>query len=108
MAGLIWAAVVLLVAVGDGVGMLYRRGAVAPVPKSPDLPARVWGLIYVVGLGPFAWYLFRRELAGRNRSIICPGCDTAAEGEAGSPCGCGGRFVPLSTVKWVEEGPKHN
>jgi hypothetical protein len=40
----------------------------------------------------------RKDLA----RTICPKCDTAAEGNAGATCQCGGAFVPMSTVKWVE------
>ena len=40
----------------------------------------------------------RKDLA----RTICPKCDTAAEGNAGSACQCGGAFVPASTVRWVE------
>jgi hypothetical protein len=40
----------------------------------------------------------RKDLA----RTICPKCDTAAEGNTGAICRCGGAFVPASTVKWVE------
>ena len=40
----------------------------------------------------------RKDLA----RTICPKCDTAAEGNAGASCQCGGAFVPASTVRWVE------
>lgn len=40
----------------------------------------------------------RKDLA----RTICPKCDTAAEGNAGATCQCGGAFVPASSVRWVE------
>jgi hypothetical protein len=40
----------------------------------------------------------RKDLA----RTICPKCDTAAEGNGGVGCECGGAFVPASTVRWVE------
>lgn len=55
---------------------------------------------------PFAFIAFRyeRKKARRKAELrnICPKCDTAGDGNVGSPCKCGGAFVPLSTVKWVE------
>ena len=44
----------------------------------------------------------RRALQDLARTI-CPNCDTPATGNAGSPCPCGGEFVPASSMKWVEE-----
>ncbi|PWU09483.1 MAG: hypothetical protein C5B50_27280 [Verrucomicrobia bacterium] len=44
----------------------------------------------------------RKALRKSLARTICPKCDTAAEGNAGAACQCGGAFVPASTVRWVE------
>ncbi len=44
----------------------------------------------------------RRELETDLARTICPKCDTAGESNSGNECQCGGSFVPVSTVKWVE------
>lgn len=63
-------------------------------------------IILLIGL-PVAIWLFKREKARGiercSQMTTCPKCDTAAEGNAGSPCDCGGSFVLQSTVKWIDE-----
>jgi hypothetical protein len=44
----------------------------------------------------------RKALRKAQLGTICPECDTAAEGNAAAKCACGGAFVPVSTVRWVE------
>jgi hypothetical protein len=44
----------------------------------------------------------RKALRKARLRTICPKCDTAAEGNAGATCQCGGAFVLASTMKWVE------
>jgi len=44
----------------------------------------------------------RKALRRAELRTICPKCDTAADGNAGATCQCGGTFVPSSTVKWVD------
>jgi len=44
----------------------------------------------------------KRAVRNAQLRTVCPQCDTAAEGNAGVPCSCGGTFVPSSTMKWVE------
>jgi hypothetical protein len=44
----------------------------------------------------------RKALSKSQLRTICPKCDTAAEGNAGEACPCGGTFVPSSSMKWVE------
>ena len=48
---------------------------------------------------------YERKKALRKEAdrTICPKCDTAAVSNAGAACGCGGTYVPQSTMKWVEE-----
>jgi hypothetical protein len=48
----------------------------------------------------------RKELTKAHRGTICPTCDIAGDGNAGQPCQCGGVFVPLREMKWVEDSPK--
>jgi len=57
-------------------------------------------------LAPFMYWIFRcerrKELHKLSQVTICPQCDKAGDGNAGGTCQCGGKFVPASTLKWVE------
>lgn len=63
--------------------------------------------IFIAAAIPFAFFVYRREkrreLASLRARTICPTCDIAAQGNEGATCQCGGAFVSLGTVKWVEE-----
>ena len=67
-----------------------------------------WMRLLVFGLlgSPIIFIARRVEMRKALRKdfarTICPKCDTAAEGNAEATCQCGGEFVPMSTVKWVE------
>jgi len=103
IAGVVWVLVPVLLAGGWFVS--FRAGFA--------VQRNFWGSfwlrlpVFAVLAWPFAWFVFRREskneLAKIHRRIICPKCDTAAEGEAGVSCHCGGIFVSQSTVKWIED-----
>jgi hypothetical protein len=62
---------------------------------------------FVILAIPFAWFAYRYErkkkLTSETRRTICPQCDTASDANEGRDCSCGGRFVLLSSMKWVED-----
>jgi len=63
--------------------------------------------ILAIVILPLCWWISRREgkrkLHSAIHRTICPKCETAAEGNAGLSCDCGGSFMPQSTVKWSDE-----
>jgi hypothetical protein len=100
-AGFVWVALTVLGTAGihfTRAGLFHQRQAIA----SP------WTRFMWFGFfgGLLCLWLFRKRtrdvIAKSARRTICPNCDAAAESNAGEPCECGGHFVSLSTVKWVE------
>lgn len=47
-------------------------------------------------------YESRKAMRKAQSRTICPKCDVSGVGNSGAVCQCGGEFVPLSTVKWIE------
>jgi hypothetical protein len=101
---LVWVAFSVLGA--GGWYVFLSSGAAVAVQK--DVAGSFWGRLPIFGLiaAPFSYFVFRYESRKSLRKdvarSICPKCDTAAEGNAGTTCQCGGAFVSASTVKWVE------
>ncbi len=62
--------------------------------------------IFAVLAAPFAYWVAgresKKELEKIKRRTICPSCDIAGHGNAGTECQCGGKLVPQSTMKWIE------
>jgi hypothetical protein len=103
--GIVWVLVSILGATGwfifsnGGSGLAVQR----EVTGSFLLRLPMFGLL----AAPFAYWIFRRESKKELARIICrtvcPQCDTAGSGNAGSTCKCGSSFVRSSTMKWVEK-----
>jgi hypothetical protein len=104
IAGLVWLGLTVLLAGGWIAG--GRAGVIAQVSVSEG---SFWGRLPIFALAglPVAFYLFRREqskeLEHSTNMTICPKCDTAGEGNAETPCNCGGTFVLQSTVRWLDD-----
>ena len=102
IAGIVW----ILVSIGAAGGSFFIMGGTALVFQR-DVSGSFWLRLPLFGLitAPFAYWLFRherrRELAKIAQRTICPGCDRAAEGNAGAACPCGGSFVLSSIMKWI-------
>jgi hypothetical protein len=62
--------------------------------------------VFAILTSPIALVAFRYEsrkrMKGAEARTICPECDTASESNAGAACGCGGSYLPQSTMKWIE------
>jgi hypothetical protein len=62
--------------------------------------------LFAILTTPIAFLAFRYEsrkrIKGAEARTICPKCDTPSEGNVGAVCGCGGSYVPQSTMKWIE------
>jgi hypothetical protein len=104
VAGLVWVGVAVFVA-GDWF-VSFRGGFATHSSTTGSFLVRL-PIVAAVAL-PFAWFVYRREtrseLAKLSRQTICPQCDTSGEQQAGNSCECGGKFVPTSTVRWVDDG----
>ena len=103
MAGAVWVLAALFAAGGWFVS--FRGGVVAQRSMLGSFWLRL--LIFAALAFPCARFVFRRETKNQfgkiQRRIMCTKCYTAAEGEVGMSCECGGTFVSQSTVKWIED-----
>lgn len=80
------------------------------IPKSweevfEDLPMIV---AVSLSLGVFAW-LLQRFLLGKGirfcdfqKALICQKCGKTKTDDGISDCSCGGRYVDIDTVKWID------
>ena len=103
--GLVWVAVAVLAAGG----WFFFMGGNAGVAIQRNVSGGFWLRLPIFGIiaAPFAYFVFRTERRKERARIaartICPQCDSAGEGNANTPCQCGGTFVSASTMKWVEQ-----
>ncbi|MBI3099259.1 MAG: hypothetical protein HYY93_13615 [Planctomycetes bacterium] len=83
-----------------------RASATAPI-QGPGSFARRLAVALAIAV-PVACVAYRferqKELSKLSRSTVCPKCEASGKGNDGSVCSCGGSFVSLSRVKWVEGG----
>ncbi len=106
IAGLSWLGITALLAGGWIVG-----GRAGFITENSVAAGSFWSrfpIFAIAGL-PVAYWLFRRESARELESSmqmsICPKCEATGEGNAGTPCECGGSYVRQSTVRWVDDEP---
>jgi hypothetical protein len=103
LAVVIWGLAVVVV--GGGWFVSLRTGIVARHATFGRLGIRM--LIAGTLALPVSWYICRRgttnAIAKARRRTICPDCDTMSEGNEGTACPCGGSFVPIYTVKWIDD-----
>ena len=103
VAGAVW----ILIAVCTASGWFFVISGGAGMAVKREVSGGFWLRLPLFGLvaAPFAYWIFqrerRKELAKIARRTICPACDTAADGNAGAACQCGGSFVLTSTMKWT-------
>ncbi len=98
--------VLIIGAVFAAGGLFYSRAGIIQHGVSGSFSARL--AFFAAVLAPFCYWLYRhergKELAKAYRRTICPTCDIAGDGNAGTPCRCGDAFVPQCSMKWVEGG----
>ena len=103
IAGIVW----VLVSICAAGGWFFFFSGGTGIAAQRDVSGSFWLRLPVFGLvvAPVAYWIYRhekrKELVKITRQTICPGCDTAAEGNAGAGCKCGGSFVLSSTMKWT-------
>ena len=56
----------------------------------------------IVGIGIYLWFWRPRVRRTKPASLICPKCEAVKAPEGQIHCACGGEFVDLSEMKWVE------
>jgi hypothetical protein len=61
----------------------------------------------VSGIGVYFWYWLPRRNGRLPKVLVCPKCENVKRADGNSECTCGGRYVDLDTVKWVEHGSRH-
>jgi hypothetical protein len=93
--------VFLMMPVFFNVGRLTWRPG--PFVRSMDdvmqrLPVMVF--IYLIAIIPM-WVL-KVPILKKKKVMICPECEAAKNDDGDYMCPCGGRFVDIKSMKWVE------
>jgi hypothetical protein len=58
----------------------------------------------IVFVACYAWQLItKRPTMREDRIMICDKCDTAKKSDNVDLCECGGKFIDLDEVEWVED-----
>jgi len=95
------AGVFLLIPVFFNVGRLtWRPGPfVRPMDDvMKELPAMVFLFLLVV----LFMQLFKLPIVKKKKVVICPKCEAPKDDDGDYECPCGGRFVDIKSMKWVE------
>jgi hypothetical protein len=76
-------------------------GLVLPMPRLvPDALRKV----AMVGLALGLAYWVHRWRANRDRTVVCPKCHRIRINDGQTHCQCGGKFLGLEDMQWVEGG----
>jgi hypothetical protein len=91
-----------------GVGLLLLVCAIASSRPGWSLPAgvRIFAAIFT-GIILLAWLQRRRGSRARSTVQVCDRCNSVKISDGRTDCACGGIFVPLEAMKWVDSpGPR--
>ena len=64
-----------------------------------QLPAMVFIWLIVV----IPMWVLKVPVLKKKKVVICPMCEAAKNDDGDYSCSCGGHFVDLGTMKWVED-----
>jgi hypothetical protein len=83
----------------------FRAGAAVQQSTSGSFWVRL--PLFIIAALPIAWFIYRKEtrseLLKLTQQTICRKCEAAGKDNEGASCTCGGSFVSMSKVRWVEE-----
>jgi len=98
---LVWAVLLHVVATSPAWNGRKLWGLVLPIPRLvPDALRKVAVAGLVLGAG--YWVYRRRE--NRDRTVVCPKCHRLKINDGQTQCQCGGKFLDLDEMTWVESG----
>jgi hypothetical protein len=98
---LVWAVLLYVVATSPAWHGRNLWGLVLPIPRLvPDAFRKVAVAGLVLGAG--YWVYRRRE--NRDRTVVCPKCHRLKINDGQTQCQCGGKFLDLDEMTWVESG----
>jgi hypothetical protein len=61
------------------------------------------GCAVITLLLPAAWYASRRASRMGKRTMVCDRCNVLKTSDDQPNCGCGGQYLPLEKMKWVDD-----
>jgi hypothetical protein len=74
------------------------------LPRGPISGFRVCSVIAIIL--PMVWLGSRRARGKGNETVVCDACNRVKLADEQPACTCGGRYVPLAEMNWVNpEGP---
>ena len=60
------------------------------------------GVIVFLVVASIIMLVFKIPFFSRKVVVICPKCEEAKDDDGDYECPCGGRFVNIKSMKWVE------
>jgi hypothetical protein len=87
-------------------GAEILRGRPDLVPGDEFLPRFALRLgmgVVVLGLVWIIAGVTKYRVGSSDKTLICPKCGETCDTSPSAKCSCGGKFVPLNEVKWIEE-----
>ena len=71
-------------------------------PGQGSVPGWIVGPLVVAGIAT-VWLLSRYRNERRVITLVCPKCQSVKASDNHLECKCGGKFVDLRSVKWVND-----
>lgn len=68
-----------------------------------DVKLVIPGVIFFLVVATIIARIFKIQFGRREVVMICPKCETSKSDDGDYACRCGGHFVDIKTMKWVED-----
>ena len=95
------AGVFLLIPVFFNVGRLTWRPGPFVRPMD-DVMQRLPAMVFIYLIAIIAMWVLKVPILKKKKVVICPKCEAAKNDDGDYGCPCGGQFVDIKTMKWVE------
>lgn len=104
---LVIGAIMLLIFIRGGFEAATKGSYIVPFDELPNhfmeallliIPIMILSLI-------FGTRFSKREDADKEPILVCPKCERTKENDGFLACSCGGHYVDIKTMKWVEDQP---
>jgi hypothetical protein len=91
----------LMIPVFLNVGRLTWRPGPFVRPMD-DVMQRLPAMVFIYLIAIIAMWVLKVPILKKKKVVICPKCEAAKNDDGDYGCPCGGHFVDIKTMKWVE------
>jgi hypothetical protein len=91
----------LMIPVFFNVGRLTWRPGPFVRPMD-DVMQRLPAMVFIYLIAIIAMWVLKVPILKKKKVVICPKCEAAKNDDGDYGCPCGGHFVDIKTMKWVE------